>query len=58
MWPCQATEGLMWPCQATDGALWGPMEPYGPNIATELEAVLPADLLGGSGFRGPRSQGS
>ena len=28
------------------------MGPYGPNIATELEAALAADLSGGSGWAG------
>ena len=28
---------------------WGPMGPYGPNVATELEAALAADLSGGLG---------
>ena len=28
------------------GPAWGPMGPYGPNVATELEAALAADLSG------------
>ena len=31
------------------------MGPHGPNVATELEAALAADLSGGSGGRSPPS---
>ena len=34
---------------------WGPMGSYGPNVATELEAALAADLSGGSGGAEPPS---
>ena len=36
-----------------DQACLGPYGPYGPNVATELEAALAADLSGGLVGRSP-----
>ena len=66
MWPCQATDGWpeargVWPEArgepdvALPGHRRGPMGPYAPNVATELEAALAADLSVGLGGRSPPS---